>query len=55
MLKQSKVTVGVDSNLLFKTMVETTVAPGTQLQLCAEMMQAKDHYRFGYGITLGGN
>jgi len=54
-LKQSKVTLGVDSNLLFKTMLETTIAPGTQLQLCAEMMQAKDHYRFGYGITLGGN
>lgn len=54
-LKQSKVNLSVDSNLFLKSMIETTLAPGTSLQFSAEMLHAKDHYRFGYGITMGGN
>lgn len=54
-LKQSKLNFSIDSNFLIKSLLETTLSPGTSLQFSAEVMQAKDHYRFGYGITLGGN
>jgi hypothetical protein len=53
MLKQSKIHIGVDSNLLLKSYLETSLSPNTQLQLCAEMMQANNHYRFGFGILMG--
>lgn len=52
-LKQSKIHVGVDSNLLIKSTVDSTVSPGVTLQFAAEMMQAKGHYKFGYGIMMG--
>ncbi len=54
-LKQSKLNFSVDSNLFLKSMLETTITPGTSLQFSAEILHAKDHYRFGYGITMGGN
>lgn len=54
-LKQSKINFSLDSNMFLKTMVETTLAPGTSLQFSAEVLHIKDHYRFGYGITMGGN
>ncbi len=54
MLKQSKVQIGVDSNLLLKSYIETNVAPGTTMQISAEMMQAQNHYKFGIGLVLGG-
>ncbi len=53
-LKQSKLEIGVDSNVLIRSMLETTVFPGLSIALSAEMMQAKDHYKFGTGVTLGG-
>eukprot|EP00604_Paraphysomonas_vestita_P000603 CAMPEP_0174825016 /NCGR_PEP_ID=MMETSP1107-20130205/41055_1 /TAXON_ID=36770 /ORGANISM="Paraphysomonas vestita, Strain GFlagA" /LENGTH=261 /DNA_ID=CAMNT_0016055699 /DNA_START=201 /DNA_END=986 /DNA_ORIENTATION=+ len=54
-LKQSKLNFSVDSNLFLKSMLETTIAPGTSIQFSAEVLHAKEHYRFGYGITMGGN
>lgn len=53
MLKQSKLCMGVDSNLLLKSYLETSLNPGTQLQISAEMMQAANHYKFGFGIVMG--
>jgi hypothetical protein len=55
LLKQSKLNFSVDSNFFIKSLLETTLSPGTSLQFSAEVMHAKDHYRFGYGITMGGN
>jgi hypothetical protein len=52
-LKQSKLHMSVDSNLHLKSLLETTLAPGIQLQFCAEMSQFKEVYRFGYGIIMG--
>ena len=52
MLKQSRLHLGVDSNMLLKSYLETSLNPSTQLQLTAEMMQANNHYRFGVGIVL---
>lgn len=52
-LKQSKLQMGVDSNLLIKSSMETALAPGVTLQFSAEMNQLKEHYRFGYGIAMG--
>ena len=52
-LKQSKITMGVDSNLDVKTSIETMLAPGVQMQLCADIGHLKGHYRFGYGIVMG--
>ena len=52
MLKQSKLHMGIDSNLLLKSYLETSISPSTQLQFGAEMMQASNHYRFGFGIVL---
>ncbi len=53
MLKQSKVSMGIDSNLQLRSMVETAVAPGVQLQFAAEMAHLQGQYRFGYGIVMG--
>jgi hypothetical protein len=52
-MKQSKLHMSIDSNLLLKSSLESTVAPGVTMQFAAEMMQAKDHYKFGYGIVMG--
>jgi hypothetical protein len=52
-MKQSKLHLSVDSNLLIKSSLETTISPGVSMQLCAEMQQAGGHYKFGTGITLG--
>ena len=52
-LKQSKLHMSVDSNLLLKSSLESTLAPGVTMQFAAEMMQAKEHYKFGYGIVMG--
>ena len=52
-LKQSKLQIGVDSNLHLKSSLETSVMNGFQLQFCAEMSQLKDVYRFGYGVMMG--
>ena len=53
MLKQSKLHMSVDSNLQLKSMVETAIAPGVQMQLCADMVQHKGAYKFGFGVLMG--
>ena len=45
--------MSVDSNLLIKSTVETTVAPGVLMQFTADVCQIKGTYRFGYGIIMG--
>ena len=52
MLKQSKLHMGIDSNLLLKSYLETSLNPTTQLQLSAEVMQAANHFKFGIGIVM---
>ena len=53
-LKQSKVTVGVDSELVMRSTVESNIAQGVQLTLSAEIPQLKqDASRFGVGILMG--
>lgn len=52
-LKQSKLHMNIDSNLTMKSTVETTVAPGVQMQFTAEMAQVQGLYKFGYGIIMG--
>ena len=53
MLKQSKLHMSIDSQLQLKSMVETTIAPGVQLQMCADVNQGKSFYKFGFGIRMG--
>lgn len=52
-LKQSKMHMSVDSNLVFKSLLETTVMPGFMIQLSAEEQHFKDIYKFGFGIMMG--
>lgn len=52
-LKQAKLQMGLNSDATLSTQLDTSIQPGTQLQLCAEMNQAQNHYRFGFGIVLG--
>lgn len=52
-LKQSKVSMSLDSTVTLKTLVETSIAPGVQLQLGAEIAHLQGAYRFGYGIMMG--
>ena len=52
-LKQSKIHMSVDSNLLFKTALDAELMPGTTVQACAEMQHIKEHYRFGLGLLMG--
>ncbi len=53
MLKQSRVSMSIDSSITLKSLVETSIAPGVQLQLAAEMAQLQGQYRFGYGLLMG--
>jgi len=46
--------MGIDSNLLLKSYIETNATPTTQLQFSAEICQPKNYYRFGFGICLQG-
>lgn len=52
-LKQSKIQMTIDSSMVLRSSVDTTIVPGVLFNLSAEMRQDKDHYRFGYGIILG--
>jgi Eukaryotic porin len=52
-MKQSTLHMSIDSGLLIKSSLSTTIAPGTELQLCAEMQQAGQHYKFGVGVMMG--
>ena len=52
-MKQSKLHMSIDSDMLLKSSLESTVAPGVTMQFAAEMLQAKDHYKFGCGIVMG--
>ena len=52
-MKQSKLHMSIDSDMLLKSSLESTVAPGVTMQFAAEMLQSKDHYRFGCGIVMG--
>ena len=52
-LKQSKVSFSADSNLSIKSLVETTVIPGVNIQLASDINQTKDQYRFGFGFVFG--
>jgi hypothetical protein len=52
-LKQAKLQLGLDSNLVLRSTLDSTINPGTTLQLCAEMQQQSNHYRFGFGIVMG--
>lgn len=51
-LKQSKLQMSVDSNLQIKSLVDTNIGPGMQLQFAAEVNQPANSYRFGYGLIL---
>ena len=53
-LKQSSLNFGVDSNLLIKSMVNAEFLPGITMQLSSEVHHGSGHYRFGYGLTMGG-
>ena len=50
-LKQSKVNFGIDSGLTIKSLVETTVTPGVNIQLASEVNHMKDSYKFGFGFV----
>lgn len=53
-LKQSKIHTVVDGGGCIKTVCETKITPGMNLQLSAEADHMKDNYRFGYGLTVMG-
>lgn len=52
-LKQSKLHMSLDSNMLVRSSLETSLTPGMQMQFAAEVLQSKNHYRFGFGIVMG--
>jgi len=53
-LKQSKVTMGVDSDLTMRTTVESNIAQGVQLSISAEIPQLQqDQCKFGYALLMG--
>lgn len=54
-LKQSRLNMSLDSSLGVKSVLETTVVPGVNIQLCSDVNQIKDQYRFGFGIVFGNN
>lgn len=52
-LKQSKLNFSLDSDLMVKSALETSVMAGMTLQVTAEMQHASNHYRVGYGMMIG--
>lgn len=50
-LKQSKVNFSIDSGFSIKSLVETSVIPGVNVQLASDVNHAKDQYRFGFGFV----
>lgn len=52
-LKQSKLSMSIDSNLHIRSCVETALGPGMQLQFSGEFNQPAGVYRFGYGLYIG--
>lgn len=50
-LKQSKVNFGIDSGFTIKSLVETTVTPGVNIQLASDVNHLKDSYKFGLGFV----
>jgi hypothetical protein len=52
-LKQSKIQMSVDSTFTIKSTLETTVSPGVQLSLAAQVSQLTDQYHFGTSISMG--
>ena len=53
-LKQSKLTMGVDSDLVMRTTVESNIAQGVQLSISAEIPQLQqDQCKFGYALLMG--
>lgn len=52
-MKQSKLHMSIDSSLFVKSTLSTTISPGTDLQLCAEMQHANQHYKIGLGVMMG--
>jgi len=53
-LKQSRISIGVDSDLTMRTTIESNVSQGVQLSISAELPQLKQEgCRFGLGLTMG--
>ena len=53
-LKQSKLTIGVDSDLTMRSVIESNISGGVQLSLSAEIPQLKqESCKFGYGLMMG--
>ena len=53
-LKQSKLSMGIDSDLTIKSTVETNIAPGAQFSISAEIPQMKqEQCKFGYALLMG--
>jgi hypothetical protein len=50
-LKQSKVNFGIDSAFTIKSLVETTVTPGVNMQMASEVNHMQDSYKFGFGFV----
>lgn len=51
-LKQSRIQLSLDSDITWRTLLETTVTPMVSLQLSAEVAQLSESYRYGFGITV---
>ncbi len=52
-LKQSRIQMSVDSDLVIKSFLETQINPGLNMQLCSEMHHATESYKFGFGVNFG--
>jgi hypothetical protein len=52
-MKQSKLQMSMDSDMVLRSTLDSQVAPGVTMQFCAEMHQRAEQYRFGYGIIMG--
>mmetsp|Transcript_7928 Transcript_7928/g.7081 ORF Transcript_7928/g.7081 Transcript_7928/m.7081 type:complete len:318 (+) Transcript_7928:43-996(+) len=52
-LKQSKIHMSIDTDLLIKSTVETSLGSGVTLQLAAQSSTINNQYKFGFGIVMG--
>jgi len=52
-LKQAKLQMSVDSNLVLKSALESQVQPGIKLQMAAELQHGSDQFKCGVGLAMG--
>ena len=51
--KQSTLKLSINSDMVLKSTLRNQISPGMEFNLSAEMLQSKNHFKFGYSLIMG--